>query len=328
VIDTPASSLTWKVGDPITFSGHATDPEQGALPASALSWELLLQHCPSNCHTHTIQSWPGVSGGSFAAPDHEYPSYLDLKLTATDAQGTPGSVTLRLDPQTVVLNFGSTPSGLQLAVNATSSTTPFSRTVIVGSSNSLSAPSPQSLSGQEYVFSSWSDGGSQTHNITAPASSASYVATYQSSGSAPSTYISDMTFTQATNGWGPVERDRSNGESDPGDGVTLTLNGTTYPKGLGTHAASDVRVALAPDCTRFKAEVGVDDEVGPLGSVVFEVYAGATKVYDSGVMNGTTATRSIDVSIAGASELRLVVTNGGDSIDSDHGDWANARIEC
>jgi hypothetical protein len=45
--------------------------------------------------------------------------------------------------------------------------------------------------------------------------------------------------------WGPVERDQSNGENGVGDGRTLTLNGTTYAKGLGAHASSDVRYALA-----------------------------------------------------------------------------------
>ncbi len=59
--------------------------------------------------------------------------------------------------------------------------------------------------------------------------------------------------------------------------------------------------------------MGVDDEVGAHGSVAFEVYAGTTKIYDSGVMTGATATKQVDVSIAGASELRLVVTNGGDN---------------
>ena len=109
VIDTPTAGTTWKVGDTISFTGHATDPEQGTLPASALSWRLLIQHCPSNCHSHTIQTWPGVAGGSFAAPDHEYPSYLDLELTATDAGGASQTTTRRLDPQTVVLTFASSP---------------------------------------------------------------------------------------------------------------------------------------------------------------------------------------------------------------------------
>ena len=328
VIDTPLSTLTWKVGDPISFTGHATDPETGALPASALSWTLLLQHCPSNCHTHTIQTWTGVASGSFNAPDHEYPSYLELKLTATDTGGASTTTTLRLDPQTVVLNFASVPSGLQLAVNATSSATPFSRSVIIGSSNSLSATTPQSLNGTSYTFSSWSDGQAQTHNVTAPATTATYTTTYTSGGSTSTTYLSDLTWISMTNGWGPVEKDKSNGESGTGDGATLTLNGTTYAKGLGTHAASDVRYTIPAGCTRFKASVGVDDEVGANGSIVFQVYADATKIFDSGVMTGATATQSVDVPLGSAAQLRLVVTNGGDNINYDHGDWADARMDC
>ena len=107
VISTPAAGTTWKVGDLINFSGSATDPQDGALPASALTWTLVLQHCPSNCHPHAIQTFPGVASGSFNAPDHEYPSYLELTLTATDSFGTQASVTRRLDPQTVVLTFQS-----------------------------------------------------------------------------------------------------------------------------------------------------------------------------------------------------------------------------
>ena len=146
-------------------------------------------------------------------------------------------------------------------------------------------------------------------------------------GQATSTYLSDLTWTSMTNGWGPVEKDKSNGENGAADGHTLTLNGTTYTKGLGAHAASDVRYALASNCTRFKASVGIDDEVGTAGSVTFEVYADATKIYDSGAMTGATATKAIDVSIAGAAQLRLVVTDGGDNV-LDHADWAEARIEC
>src|SRR3712207_6964394 len=48
-------------------------------------------------------------------------------------------------------------------------TTLFRSTVIVGSSNGVSAPGPQTLGGTSYGFASWSDGGAQTHTITAPA---------------------------------------------------------------------------------------------------------------------------------------------------------------
>ena len=179
VIDTPGAGTTWKVGDVITFSGHATDAQSGTLAASALTWSLVLQHCPSTCHEHPLQTYAGTASGSFVAPDHEYPSHLDLRLTATDSGGLTNTTTVRLDPQTVDLTFASTPQGLTLAVGSTSQTTPFTRTAIVGSTLSVSAPSPQASGGVAYEFVGWSDGGAQTHSIVAGAAPATYTATYQ-----------------------------------------------------------------------------------------------------------------------------------------------------
>ncbi len=178
---TPTAGTTWKVGDTIAFSGSASDPQEGTLPASSLSWALVLQHCPSNCHQHQIQTWNGVASGSFSAPDHDYPSHLELHLTATDAQGASGTTFVRLDPQTVLLSFQTSPSGLQLTSGSSSGTTPFTREVIRGSANTLSAASPQTLNGTTYAFSAWSDGGAQTHTITANAP-ATYTATYAPGG--------------------------------------------------------------------------------------------------------------------------------------------------
>jgi len=76
VIDAPAATLTYAVGDGISFSGHATDAEDGTLPASALRWSLIVHHCttPTDCHAHNVRSWTGVSSETFNAPDHSYPS--------------------------------------------------------------------------------------------------------------------------------------------------------------------------------------------------------------------------------------------------------------
>ena len=145
--------------------------------------------------------------------------------------------------------------------------------------------------------------------------------------SGSSFYLSDLSWISATNGWGPVERNLSNGELALGDGHTITLNGQTFAKGLGVHAASDVRFGVA-GCTRFLASVGVDDEVGPNGSVLFQVYSDGTKTYDSGLMTATSPTGTVDLDLTGKSEVRLVVGNGGDGIDSDHADWAAARVTC
>ncbi len=149
-ITSPDGTLTWAVGDPIAFSGGATDPEDGQLPASDLSWSIVLHHCPTDpnsCHTHALQTFSDAASGSFTAPDHEYPSWLEVVLTATDSAGLHASTSVRLDPKTVVLAFGTAPSGLQLAVGGTTSTAPFTRMVIPGSRNTIGALSSQDAGG-------------------------------------------------------------------------------------------------------------------------------------------------------------------------------------
>ncbi|MEU7872793.1 PQQ-dependent sugar dehydrogenase [Dactylosporangium sp. NPDC049140] len=180
VIDTPAASFTWGVGTNVQFSGHASDPQDGTLPASALKWDLMLEHCtaPDNCHTHYLQTFPGVAGGSFPAPDHEYPSYLRLRLTATDAGGLTSVSTVDLQPKTVDLSFASKPNGLQVTVGSAQQATPFTRRVIVGSTNTISALEPQTTPAMTYSFGAWSDGGSRTHVLTAPAAATTYTVTY------------------------------------------------------------------------------------------------------------------------------------------------------
>jgi glucose/arabinose dehydrogenase len=145
-------------------------------------------------------------------------------------------------------------------------------------------------------------------------------------GSANTVYLSDLTPTSATNGWGPIERDRSNGENVAGDGGVITLNGVTYAKGLGVHANSDVTYTLGRNYTRFTSEIGVDDEVGNRGSVVFEVWADGVQLYTSGLMTGASATQSVSVDVSERQTLQLIVTGGGDNIHHDHANWGNAQL--
>ncbi len=89
-ITAPADTTTWTVGQQINFSGEAIDPQNGALPAAQMSWDFILHHCATvnDCHTHPVTSLPGVASGSIIAPDHEYPSFLELQLTAEDLPPT------------------------------------------------------------------------------------------------------------------------------------------------------------------------------------------------------------------------------------------------
>ncbi|HSQ91036.1 MAG TPA: PKD domain-containing protein, partial [Nitrospiraceae bacterium] len=196
IIDTPVTGTRWQVGQTVTFSGHATDLEQGTLSAASLSWAVNLLHCPSTCHTHPVQTFPGVATGSFPAPDHEFPTQIEIVLTVTDAGGLQDKKSIILDPSTVNLTFQTSPTGLQLVVGSTSLTTPLARTVIIGSSNSVSATTPQTLGGTTYSFSTWSDGGAQTHNIVAGGSPATYTATYAAAGdTTPPSTVTGLTAT-------------------------------------------------------------------------------------------------------------------------------------
>lgn len=179
-INSPAPGTTWKVGDVINYSGSATDTQDGILPPASLTWAIIMHHGqPPNDHTHVIQSISGVASGSFIAPDHEYPSYLELRLTAVDSGGLTSTTSLQLNPRTVTLTFQTNPGGLQIAVNGTARTASFSVTVIVGSSNTISAVSPQNKGKTSYLFDSWSDGSSQTHTIIAPAAPTTYTARFK-----------------------------------------------------------------------------------------------------------------------------------------------------
>ncbi|MEJ2009202.1 MAG: NPCBM/NEW2 domain-containing protein [Acidobacteriota bacterium] len=148
-----------------------------------------------------------------------------------------------------------------------------------------------------------------------------------SSSTATSTYMSDLAWVGTpTNGWGPAEKDMSNGEKAAGDGGTITLNGVTYAKGLGVHANSQITYNLGGNYSRFISDIGVDDEEGSLGSVVFQVWADGVEIYDSGLMAGSSATKTVNVDVTGVNQLQLVVTDGGDKNYYDHADWAGAYL--
>jgi uncharacterized repeat protein (TIGR01451 family) len=178
-VDTPPSTLTWKVGDLISFSGHAVDPQEGMLPAADLSWTIIIHHCPSTCHTHIYETFAGVASGSFNAPDHEYPSWLEIQLTAMDSVGNVGMASVNIQPQTVDLTMQSVPTGLQLTAGTTTGAAPYVKTVIVNSQTGLDAPSPQGTFPTVWEWASWSDGGAQSHTIVAPVSPVSFTATYE-----------------------------------------------------------------------------------------------------------------------------------------------------
>ena len=144
-------------------------------------------------------------------------------------------------------------------------------------------------------------------------------------------WASDLRWAAEKNGYGPVERDMSNGGIPAGDGKPLTVNGVVYPKGLGAHAPSEIVFYLGGRCTTFAADVGVDDEreaTNKQGSATFEVYADGAKVASTGVRTWQDPAVPLSAGLGGAQYLRLVVTDGGDGNAYDRSDWAAAHLTC
>jgi alpha-galactosidase len=143
---------------------------------------------------------------------------------------------------------------------------------------------------------------------------------------AGTTQVSALPFLSATNYWGPVERDQSNGESASGDGKTLTIGGQEFATGLGAHAPSTIEIYAGQACDAFDAQVGIDDEVGDRGDVTFRVLADGVQKASVHATGGDAA-QSITADVAGANVVSLVIDEGSDTL-YDHSDWADATLSC
>ena len=321
-ISAPATGTLFAVGDVVTFAGSATDPEDGTVPPQRLLWSVSVRHCPGDvCHTHPLLT-AGGSGGTLAAPEHGADSFLIITLTATDGDGRTASVSREVHPRLASVTLRTQPTGLPVIFGERRQLSPATFEAVVGSHMNVAVLSPQ----QSLTFAGWVSGRPIQHVLTigeAPVvDTAVFVPPFGVS------YISDLVWSSATNGAGPVERDRSHGGAEAGDGAPLTLRGATFAKGLGVLAGSDVRIAIDGACTAFAARVGIDDEVQGGGSAYAGVLVDGRLAWASGRLNGALSPESAVVDLTGASELALVVVDAGDGPLHDHVDWADARVRC
>ena len=83
------------------------------------------------------------------------------------------------------------------------------------------------------------------------------------------------------------------------------------------HADGEIVIDLNGEYERFEAEVGVQPLPDSVGSVVFQVFADDKRLFDSGIMKSGAEAKQVSVSVAGARELQLVVTDAGNGIVGD-----------
>jgi hypothetical protein len=162
-----------------------------------------------------------------AAPGDRLPQYR-IKLTVTDSNGLQTSKSVTIWPDKVNLPFDTSPIGLNLYIDGVARATPFVLDSLVGFNHTIEARDETS-GGKSYTFSSWSDGGAQSHTITVPRTSRSYTATYTLTQPPPGP-VAAWDFNE---GSGTITSDVS------GNGNTATLvNGPSWVPGKHGNAVS------------------------------------------------------------------------------------------
>jgi glucose/arabinose dehydrogenase len=98
-ISSPLNFAVAAPGQTVTYSGGATDIQDGTMPPSKLNWQVIIQHCPlDSCHSHTLLNSTGAAG-SFVFPAHDGNYYLQIMLTVTNSAGITSTKSVSVYPQ-------------------------------------------------------------------------------------------------------------------------------------------------------------------------------------------------------------------------------------
>jgi glucose/arabinose dehydrogenase len=243
-ITAPASGTRYRGGQSFTYSGTASDPEDGTLPASAFTWRVDFHH---DDHVHPfVPSTSGATSGTFTIPDRGETSanvFYRVYLTVRDSSGLTNTTTVDLRPLTSVVRIESNVPNAQLTLDGAPIKAPFEFTGVEGIIRELGVVTPQTSGGTTYDFVSWSDGDPATHEITTPTDDTTYTALFQPSAS--STLFSDDF--ESAKGWTltPGGNPAVTGRWERGDPQPTSFNGVTVQPGSCDGSASCLVTGLA-----------------------------------------------------------------------------------
>jgi alpha-galactosidase len=323
--------------DPVTIS---TTAKAAGLPnAGAYSVRDLWSHTTSESAGTIARSVPGHSAAMFrVAPLNDevdqYAPLTDVDVhaavppvypgapyhIATPGQTIPVTATLRNDGRSSITDARLTahgPTGWQVSGDPASA---------------AAMPTGKQLSGQWQVAVppgtppgayqvdadatySWSDG----TRSGASSGAGGFQVLVPPSGTVDAAHLDRLA---ESNGYGPVLVDRSYW------GGPLTIHGTVYDHGLWTNAVASLTWYLGGNCTRFTADLGLDDSTKGPGSVTYRISTDGQQVFDSGVVHNSTPTVHAAVDVYGAQVVQIDVGDAGDGISYDNADIAAPQLTC
>lgn len=109
-------------------------------------------------------------------------------------------------------------------------------------------------------------------------------------------------------------------------GNPLTVFGAKFERGIGTESNSVFAIDLNGPAQAFIAQVGIDDEVGKKGSVVFQIWGDGKLLSKTGLIRGGERADTISANLKGVQRLVLVVTDAGDGSEGDHANWLRPEL--
>jgi NPCBM/NEW2 domain len=104
----------------------------------------------------------------------------------------------------------------------------------------------------------------------------------------------------------------------------IRLGGKTFTKGLSLYSRTTLVYRLPPGMKTFRALAGIDDSVRPGGNVQLVISADDRKLFDQ-IIKGTDAPVDINLDVAGAKRLSILVDFGDDDDAGDYLNLAEAR---
>ncbi|MES2591109.1 MAG: PQQ-dependent sugar dehydrogenase [Bacteroidota bacterium] len=317
---TPTNGTLYHAGDLISFSGDATDPEDGSLPAAAFEWSIDFHH--NNNHFHPGPAIPmGVKTGSFTVPNTGEPSsvvFYRIRLKVTDANGLIDTQHVDILPITSTVSINTQPSGLQITFDSQPKPTPFTTLTVEGLNIAMGVVSPQTNNnGQSYAFDHWAHGGSAAQTILVGTDDISYTAVFKD------TIIPSSDLILANSAWkyladgsnqGTIWRNgyftdtswpTGNSQLGYGDGDEATLVGygtSSTNKFITTYFRKSFNVTDAAAVQGLELSLMRDD-----GAVV---YLNGIEVYRTNMPTGTISYNTLaSTYVDGAAESAYIVAN-------------------
>jgi glucose/arabinose dehydrogenase len=182
IIDAPLDTETWAAGDAIEFAGHATDPEDGTIPGTSLTWWAELHH---DTHSHPFMAVQAGASGSVTLPTTGETSdnvWYRFYLRAVDAAGQADTSYVEIYPRKASLTVTASGTGREITLDGQPHAAPYTVTSVVGMERVIGVQSPQVALDSTWSFASWSDGGTQNHPIVMPESDTTFTATFTGTG--------------------------------------------------------------------------------------------------------------------------------------------------